>query len=771
MYRLVNILNNIKSGELLKVTQALSQEFGEAPTAPDVWAFAARHLQREGYSELSTAIYERLFQAGCLTHEVGFNLIRNALETDQQERATELAQRLITQGNIDQNTAPEVGEMLVRALVSVDPTGALAVLDLLSLDGVNAGVMRLDALRKLDRLNEALALISGPFAELTRTDPRFLSRRARLLEQLGHWQRALADYSLLIDEFGDSHAGLAVIRILQRQERTEEMTQALSRCLTHIRDHAALLRIATQLNDPTLAEAMVARALDSVRGKDFWDPPARAMLDQCKELLVAAGYLGMAAYIERVDQQSNGSAADQTIQRILENASVRVAGMLLDPSPLSRMSPIFARDIAEQLIRQGISRPALVAPPPASTQRPKIMLVNATLAAGGAERQFLLFIESLLKAGLAADDLHICLFSLTRDRGHDHFKPWLDRLGVSYTDLSTLQVPLPSIEQASFSLLLPVTLRQDIARLQIVAQQMRPEVIHGWQDRSSLAAAWVGQENHIPQVVMSARNMQPEKRRMQLDYAAPLMKAFLSFDTVHLTANSHAGGRDYEDWLGLERGAVSVILNILNADRIPLQASAKPRRVKSGGVPPLVLGGVFRFAHNKRPLLWLEVFKGLTEQSDFPIKGILLGSGPLHAEAYEWAKNHGLNDRINWRGVRSDPAEIYQGMNALLLMSRVEGTPNVVLEAQASGLPVAACDVGGVKEAMLLDDANPVENDNLLLPASTTAQQAIECITEWWPRVCRADPAARRRAVFEAYDSVRTQQAAMGLYGLGGGET
>ena len=241
MNRLINILNDSKLGELLKVTQALSQELGEASNAPDVWAFTARHLQREGYSDLSQAIYERLFQAGCLTHEVGFNLIRNALETGQPERATELAQRLIARGNVDQNTAPEVGETLVHALVSVDPTAALAVLDLLSLDGANAGVMRVDALRKLDRLNEALALISGPFAELTRTDPRFLSRRARLLEQLGHWQRALADYSLLIDEFGDSHAGLAVIRILQRQERSEEMTQALSRCLTHIRDYAALL--------------------------------------------------------------------------------------------------------------------------------------------------------------------------------------------------------------------------------------------------------------------------------------------------------------------------------------------------------------------------------------------------------------------------------------------------------------------------------------------------------------------------------------------------
>ena len=770
MNKLIEILGNIKSGELLRVTQTLTKEFGEASSSPDAWSFAARHLRQAGYLDLSRAIYLRLMQSGYLSHEVGFNLIQSALDNNQTEEAAELAQRLVSRSGLGGDLTTEVGEVAARALLPVDPEKTLSILDKLALDGTNANLLRVDALRKTERLNEALDLINGPLAALTDTDPRFLSRRARLREQLGDWKAAYDDYDRLVTDFGDSQACVALIRILQRQEKHGEIKHALAKCLVHVQDHAALLRIATQLNDAHLSETLVARALDSVGGQSFWDQATRTMLDQCKTSLVSAGYLGMAVYIEQVDRETNGAAADQTILRILKSISGGVISTLLNPAPLSTLSQIFSSDVAERLIRHGIARSTHRSETATTANRPRIMLVNATLAAGGAERQFMLFIESLILAGVAADDLHVCLFSLTNDRGHDHFRPWLDDLGVPYTDLSTLHVPETSLEQAGFSLLLPQTLRQDVARLQIVVQQMRPEIIHGWQDRSSLAAAWVGQENHTRQIVMSARNMQPEKRNMQLDYAKPLMKAFLGFDNVRLSANSYAGGRDYEEWLGLASGDVSVILNVIKSSSIPLQPSSKPRQSSK---PPkkargLILGGVFRFAHNKRPMLWLEVFKGLVDRADFPVKAVLVGAGPLKAAARQWSEENGLSALIEWREPRAQPGEIYAGMNALLLMSRIEGTPNVVLEAQASGLPVAACDVGGVKEATLLHESNARENDNLLLPTAVSADEATQQMLEWWPKVCRSDPEERRRRILEAYDITAVPAAALALYGLKG---
>ena len=75
----------------------------------------------------------------------------------------------------------------------------------------------------------------------------------------------------------------------------------------------------------------------------------------------------------------------------------------------------------------------------------------------------------------------------------------------------------------------------------------------------------------------------------------------------------------------------------------------------------------------------------------------------------------------------NDPKEIYSTMDALLLMSRIEGLPNVVLEAQAFGLPVVACDVGGVKEAIYNDGPGA----GLLLKEDTSPQAAAIAISKW----------------------------------------
>lgn len=777
MKHLKELLEDIKSGHLLKVTHALSQEFTEASASPEVWSFAARHLQQAGYSDLSHAVYQRLLQAGFLTQDVAYHLIKNALAKGDREQAAEVALRLLARNpqadTVGTALAPEVGDAVVRALIPVDPAIALALSDHLHPHSPEANLLRVDALRELDRLRDALAMITGPLDALIQSDARFLSRRARLREQLGDWQQAYSDWQTLLDDFGDSQAGLALIRILQRQEREDEMPALLARAFLHIKDSFARLQIAVQIDDPALADLLLGQVLEACAHQRTWDEHTRQQLDECKETLVSAGYLGMALYIEQVDLAVNGIAADQTIREVVQRSSGRVVGALLRPAPLNECAQIFAKDVAEKLIRHGIADHAssdrehdLTQPATQVKARPKIMLVNATLAAGGAERQFLMFVESLIDRGIPAEDLHICLFSLTPDRGHDHFLPWLESLNVPFTDLSKLSSPKASLDHATFTLLLPRTLRQDVIRLKRMVQHLRPEILHGWQDRSSLAAAWAGQENHVRQIVMSARNMQPAKRKMQLDYAQQLMQAFLAFENVKLTANSHAGARDYEDWLGLETSAVTVMLNALNADRIPLQPAPVLQRDAAPAIPPMHLGGVFRFAHNKRPLLWLDVLKGLKDRADFPVQGILIGSGPLKAQARAHAEELGLMDNLEWREPRSDPADIYAGMTALLLASRVEGTPNVVLEAQASGLPVAAFDVGGVKEAVLQHEANATENDNLLLHAGATAEEVIELMLAWWPRVCQRDPAERRRKILAAYDSAAAAHEALQLYGI-----
>ena len=60
-----------------------------------------------------------------------------------------------------------------------------------------------------------------------------------------------------------------------------------------------------------------------------------------------------------------------------------------------------------------------------------------------------------------------------------------------------------------------------------------------------------------------------------------------------------------------------------------------------------------------------------------------------------------LQSSLTLLGRRDDVPELMQISSLLLLTSSFEGMPNVVMEAQAMGIPVVAPNVGGVSDGML----------------------------------------------------------------------
>jgi glycosyltransferase involved in cell wall biosynthesis len=76
----------------------------------------------------------------------------------------------------------------------------------------------------------------------------------------------------------------------------------------------------------------------------------------------------------------------------------------------------------------------------------------------------------------------------------------------------------------------------------------------------------------------------------------------------------------------------------------------------------------------------------------------IVGHGDGQVAAKRLAADLCINDRVRFLGVVDDVAPIMQAADGFVLASRWEGFPMVLLEAEASGLPVVATRAGGVPE-------------------------------------------------------------------------
>lgn len=92
----------------------------------------------------------------------------------------------------------------------------------------------------------------------------------------------------------------------------------------------------------------------------------------------------------------------------------------------------------------------------------------------------------------------------------------------------------------------------------------------------------------------------------------------------------------------------------------------------------------------------------------------LVGSGADLESLKSLAIDLGVSERIHWAGFQNDPTQYYEQADLLLMLSKNEAFPFVVLEAMAQGVPVVAVPVGGVPEAvqhldngLLLDGYQP----------------------------------------------------------------
>lgn len=204
------------------------------------------------------------------------------------------------------------------------------------------------------------------------------------------------------------------------------------------------------------------------------------------------------------------------------------------------------------------------------------------------------------------------------------------------------------------------------------------------------------------------------------------------------------------------RGAaerVVLVRNVPDSVERPERAAARAELGLPAHLP--LVGWVGRLSHEKGA----DRLPGLFSSPRSACTLVLIGDGPLrestlgHLSALPHLE-------VLWLGVQRDVGRLLGAFDLLVLPSRTEGMPMVVLEAMTAGTPVVAFDVGDVAQAVGARTGWCVAADDL--PAFANA--IAEAIGNPAERQTRGDEARLHlRAHFSVSAWVATHKAAYGL--------
>ena len=696
-------------------------ESGFGPSdAPSVWRYLFRQVQSSNNIPLSNTILQRMTEDGEYPPEYVYQIADEAMASGDFAKA----RALITSAAGDVPADLQVLTKLFRAMERNDPDGAAALIAPHVLEGEDTALLLIDLLRRKDMLTQARAAVDKAIGRFGKT-PRLSLRLARILEGFQNWQGALGVCEDLADAspFDDAELLLRMIWLQDRLQHLDDRDATIVRLLTAQPTVLHFAELAEILGDTSLLEVAIARHCTQAAPNDTADETLVADL-------LNGGYVGMARYVIAAR-----AAAGTALPALLDEAA---RGQKW--SAVSSQIALAAQQRA----------PACLLPLPPETQIAQahysfdpasdtILIVNASMTAGGAERQLVVMVSALIEQGVAPEQIHVALYSIVGDRGQDHFLADLQALDVTIHDLRREAAGATQDGELHYrTALLPAAMRRDVAMLTPLVRKLRPKVLHAWQDRPSLSAGWVAAHQVVPRLVMSARNMSPPMRLgapVKVDRLS--LRALAKLPNTVLTVNSVNGARDYEAWLDRPAFSAKVLSNGILLPDVP-----KPRKSPR---KPIHVHGVFRFSPAKRPILWLDTIVELQKRSDRTIVPILYGNGPLEQEIAHHAAAIGVAGLQIITGEK-DPRVIYGGADFVLLMSQIEGTPNVLLEAQAAGVAVAGCDVGGTKDAMLDPGGHPGAG-SMLFPVDVKATDAAEALVAWLPNALNGAAADRHNFV------------------------
>ena len=137
----------------------------------------------------------------------------------------------------------------------------------------------------------------------------------------------------------------------------------------------------------------------------------------------------------------------------------------------------------------------------------------------------------------------------------------------------------------------------------------------------------------------------------------------------------------------LRKKKYEVLYNAIDLSRFRFDSERRSAIRDSLGIgaDAFVVGHVGRFTYQKNHEFLIQVFQEIVKQEPKSVL-LLIGDGPERKKIESQVKASGLQEQVKFLGRRSDVADLYQGMDAIILPSRFEGLCIVAIEAQMAAL-------------------------------------------------------------------------------------
>jgi len=303
-----------------------------------------------------------------------------------------------------------------------------------------------------------------------------------------------------------------------------------------------------------------------------------------------------------------------------------------------------------------------------SADAPRLTMVITELDIGGAERAFVQVAKGLSDRGWKVDTVSL------RDAGP---------LARALNDAA---IPVTALGCGGFADL------RAIFRLRRYLKTRRPNVVLSFLHQANIVSRLAAKGLGVSAVVSGVRVA--DRRR-----SVAITERMTRCCVTHYVAVSHSVAEAHsalcripkEQITAIPNGVdVEEISNIPAADRNSLGLSASDFVVLCAG----------RLTEQKAPLDVLNAVVQFREQgADVnKVRLLFVGDGPLRGMLESEIARHHLQSTVTLCGWRADLTSIMKASNVLILASRWEGAPNVILEAQAAKLPVIASAVDGCRD-------------------------------------------------------------------------